>query len=234
MIGSFRSTLFLLLCTYMTTTPFLIFDFDGTLSDTLSIFIDAYNEAAPKFHLRIISKSERLTMQDLAIGQVIRTLKIHPFKLLPLIWELKRIMQREQDRMRLFPDMKEALLLAHKSGIQMGILSSNRVSIIRYVMKKTGTEDLFHFILSEKNFIGKKRYLTFLRKKYADQQIWYVGDQVSDIEACHGAKVRSIAVPWGFNTADSLQVAKPDFLVDSPRQIIEIVQNQMPEKQARD
>lgn len=42
---------------------------------------------------------------------------------------------------------------------------------------------------------------------------YYVGDEVRDIEAAHGAKIHAIAVNWGFNSLARLQLVNPDHLI---------------------
>lgn len=207
----------------MKKTPLLIFDFDGTLADTLTIFVEAYNEVAPKFHLAQISPEERLELQKQNVRDVIQRLKVKAWQLPFLILRIKRVMRREQNAMQLFPGIREVLLSAHTSGIEMGILSSNRANIIRHVMRLHGVEQCFRFILSERNLYGKDRYLGYLRRKYRNHEIWYVGDQVSDMEDSRRAKVRNIAVPWGFNTADAMKKTMPDVIVQTPQEIIDAV-----------
>jgi phosphoglycolate phosphatase len=51
----------------------------------------------------------------------------------------------------------------------------------------------------------------------------FVGDAVSDVLACQEAGVRSIAVGWGHQSATRLAAAGADDLVQSPRELLELL-----------
>lgn len=207
----------------MTPKPLLVFDFDGTLADTFDIFMAAYNEVAPRYKLNSVPDKDRPALQGQSVGVVIRTLKIPLWKLPFLIFDLKRIMRREQNAMKLFPGIKSMLRALHAQGIEMGILSFNRVSIISSVMDRVGLIACFSFIKSERNIYGKHRYLRHLRRLYPHMQIYYVGDQITDIESAQKAGVMSIAVSWGFNSAASMKDTKPDYFVQTPKELAAIL-----------
>jgi phosphoglycolate phosphatase-like HAD superfamily hydrolase len=50
-----------------------------------------------------------------------------------------------------------------------------------------------------------------------------VCDEVRDIEAAKKSGIKSIAVAWGYNTKDALIKENPDFLVNSPDELINII-----------
>ena len=54
-------------------------------------------------------------------------------------------------------------------------------------------------------------------------EIIYVGDQVRDISACRKINCKIIAVSWGYNSKSRLIKGNPDFLVDKPKDILQIV-----------
>jgi phosphoglycolate phosphatase len=51
----------------------------------------------------------------------------------------------------------------------------------------------------------------------------YVGDEVRDIQACKKSFVKIIAVTWGFDIPDVLKSHNPDFLVSTPKEILDII-----------
>ena len=52
-----------------------------------------------------------------------------------------------------------------------------------------------------------------------------VGDAVSDIHACREAGVRPVAVGWGHQSVARLFEAGPDYLVRSPRELLELLES---------
>ena len=52
--------------------PALIFDFDGTLADTLAASVKVYNDLAESYSLRTISKEEIPTLQDMELKELLK------------------------------------------------------------------------------------------------------------------------------------------------------------------
>ena len=55
------------------------------------------------------------------------------------------------------------------------------------------------------------------------RQAWMIGDSVYDLKAGKAAGVRTIAVTYGFQEADTLKALKPDAVVSAFAEITEIV-----------
>jgi phosphoglycolate phosphatase len=51
-----------------------------------------------------------------------------------------------------------------------------------------------------------------------------VGDSLSDILAAKEASVTSIAVTWGHQSLEKLLLGHPDFVVHSPRELTEVIE----------
>jgi phosphoglycolate phosphatase-like HAD superfamily hydrolase len=55
------------------------------------------------------------------------------------------------------------------------------------------------------------------------EAVFMVGDSASDIHAAREASVKSIAVSWGHQSRETLIRAEPDFIVHSPRELMEVI-----------
>jgi phosphoglycolate phosphatase-like HAD superfamily hydrolase len=51
----------------------------------------------------------------------------------------------------------------------------------------------------------------------------YIGDETRDISAAKKINIKMIAVAWGFNSFSVLNQYHPDFLVDHPRDVLNII-----------
>jgi phosphoglycolate phosphatase len=51
-------------------------------------------------------------------------------------------------------------------------------------------------------------------------EVIYVGDEDRDIIAAKKAKIKNIAVSWGYNSKNKLRQLNPDFLVNSPKEMV--------------
>jgi phosphoglycolate phosphatase len=85
--------------------------------------------------------------------------------------------------------------------------------------------DLFDPVVAGGGFLGKRRkLLKFLRNSgIKPEEVVYFGDEVRDIEATQSVGMKMAAVTWGVNDLSSLQKLQPDFLIDRPEQILQVV-----------
>lgn len=54
-------------------------------------------------------------------------------------------------------------------------------------------------------------------------ELLFVGDTEVDIETAKGLNIPVVAVTWGFRSKSNLEKLKPDYLVDSPAELIELI-----------
>ena len=94
---------------------------------------------------------------------------------------------------------------------------------IKVFLKNNGL-NFFGFIYTESNLFGKGRALNNLLIKHRldPEETIYIGDEVRDIEAAKKAGIKIISVSWGFNSAKLLQKAKPDFLINKPKELLQL------------
>ena len=88
-----------------------------------------------------------------------------------------------------------------------------------YLASEKPIEGITTQVLLEKVREKRPANLTYLQK----ENILYVGDTIGDIEASRKAGIRVAAVTWGYNTKESLEAAKPDFLISQPEELLNII-----------
>ena len=55
------------------------------------------------------------------------------------------------------------------------------------------------------------------------ENCFYVGDSDVDVITAHNADLKCIACTWGFRSKAVLEKEKPEYIIDSPKEILEIV-----------
>jgi phosphoglycolate phosphatase len=202
----------------------LIFDFDGTIADSLNSVIRIVNEHAAEYHIAPLTLADVEKMRGMTNRDIIRLYKI-PYSRIPsLVRRMQRELHRRIDDVRIIPGVKDLVLSLKRAGLHLGILTSNSRENVRCFLRARGL-DVFDFIHSESNLFGKKRALGHIMKERGLKRsdVLYIGDEVRDVEACRKARVPVIAVSWGFHRRELLKKSGPDFLVDRPGEIAEIV-----------
>ncbi len=204
----------------------LIFDFDGTIADTLSAIIRLVNEHAKEFNIKPLAETDVDELRGMSNLDIIKKYKVPLLKIPYLVLRAQKELNKRIDEMSLFPGVKELVLDLKRRGIRLGILTSNSLENVKKFLKAQEL-DIFDFIHAEQNFFGKNWALLHLLKKFhlKKEEVIYVGDEVRDIEACQKVNIAVIAVSWGFHRRKLLQDKLPTYLVDSPDEIRAIVSN---------
>jgi phosphoglycolate phosphatase-like HAD superfamily hydrolase len=203
----------------------VIFDFDGTIADTFPIVEGIAHEIAKRYGI------EMTTAEGRAIGlkQIIKQSKFPTLKIPQLLIEVKhRLGLKIKDEVNPFAEMDRVLNNLSRK-FNLGIISSNSESNIKSFLEKHQLLGLFNYIHSDSSLFGKdlvlKRFCWKYKVNYCD--IVYIGDEDRDISAAKKLEIKVIAVTWGYNDKGLLEKEKPDYLVDRPEQILEVLNNML-------
>jgi len=200
----------------------IIFDFDGTLADSLNLFIKIYNEihkscACPSFDIR-----DKDRLRDLSVAEILKEYQISAFKVPILAFKAKRKLGNKLNELELFPGIKEALQDLKNRGYSLHVLSSNSKSNLIAFLKQEEILTLFSSVYGGASLFSKARKIKklFKREGINSQNSLYIGDEIREIEACRNISLPIISVTWGFNSKQSLEKLNPNMIVDS---IIELL-----------
>ena len=198
----------------------LIFDFDGTIADTLGETRIIFNQIAPDYGIRQIEEHEIADLRHLSLKEILKKLDIPKRRVPSIIARGTGMMRANIDRLQLIPDIKEALADLREHTDAFGILTSNSTANVDVFLRKHGIRDLFEFVSSTSKLTGKARHLRAIRKTFSvkNEEMCYIGDELRDVKAAQKAKIPHAAVSWGFNSRESLEKSKPTYLFDKPHE----------------
>lgn len=201
-----------------------IFDFDGTLADTLDLFIEEYNAIAVLWRLPLITPKEKEVLRMESPHVLLKRYKIPLYTLPRLVLKLRATLQEKIDQIQIPKERVQVIRALKAGGKTLGILTSNSRENVEAILKRHGLADAFGFILTGKHVFGKDRTLKkFLKSRgVKGKDVCYIGDEIRDVEAAKKAGVISVGVTWGFNKKEALNSAKPDHLVEKPQDLCKI------------
>ena len=204
----------------------LIFDFDGTIADTLLAALRIYNELAEENGFRLIDQEEVPTLQDMDTSRVLKFLNV-PKRRVPLLLARGRRMLRG-DILSIPPidGMKETLPELREQATCFGVLTSNATENVEAFLEAHELRDLFSFISSTSTLSGKSKHLRSIARTFSldPSSMLYVGDEIRDVRAARKAAIDIAAVTWGFNSRDALAAESPRHLVDSPTDLLALLE----------
>lgn len=205
-------------------TKVIIFDFDGTLADTIDILLSITTRLSAEFGFKSATKEELAQLSNLNSWQILQYSGISIFKFPLLIRRLKAELHTEIPNIQLFPGIKEVLLELKIRGFQLGIITSNSRENVWESLEKNGLQGTFTFIYSGSTFGKHKVINKWLKLEHINpEEVVYVGDEIRDIYAAKRTGIKVIAVGWGFNSQEALAAQNPDFLIERPQELIEII-----------
>jgi len=119
----------------MNTNDVLIFDFDGTIADTLHFLIEIINRLSKEFGFKTIAAHEITELKDKSVGEVIQHLNI-PLLKVPIIAAKARIeLHKEIKSVQPAEGLKDMLQQLKSLGVKMGILTSNSLKNVMEFLK---------------------------------------------------------------------------------------------------
>jgi phosphoglycolate phosphatase-like HAD superfamily hydrolase len=202
----------------------LIFDFDGTIADSFINFLEIVQSLITKYNLNPISNEDLVKLRDLEANALISKLKIPFYKLPFLALDMKTIQQSQIKTLKVFKGLPDVLTKLKTLGYSLNILTSNSKQNVELFIKQNDLL-IFDQIYGDVSLFGKdKAVLKFIKQNSLSQEtVIYVGDEIRDIAACKKAGTKIIAVSWGFNSKAGLLKSDPDYLIDKPSELLNIL-----------
>ena len=212
----------------------IVFDFDGTLADTLDALLRIVNRLAPEFKYQQISTEQVDSFKYLSPWEVIKLSKVSLWKLPFLLKRVKAEFPLEVRNVRLFPGVIELLISLKSRGYRLGIVSSNSEANIRSLLNQNHLEDIFEFVTTASTF-GKGKVIERMIKKYncSKSNVIYIGDEIRDIQAARSIQIPIVAVGWGFNAPTTLIDKDPDFLITQPKGLLNALARLYPDRSSQ-
>lgn len=203
----------------------LVFDFDGTIADTLGETRLIFNQIAPDYGIRQVAEHEMDGLRHLSLKQLLEHLKIPKRRVPSLISRGTSMMRANINQLQLIPGMPEVLVELRRHVRSFGILTSNATSNVDLFLKAHGLREQFDFISSTSKLTGKAKHLRAIQKTFSlrPADLLYIGDELRDVKASQKASVPIAAVTWGFNSRESLAAASPDYLFDRPAEFLSLL-----------
>lgn len=202
----------------------VVWDFDGTLVDSLAASLEIFNRHAAELRYRPIEDPD--AVRSMSTREFMRHHGISVWRLPRLVRLFHAAAAEGIEQLKLYPGLIETLAALRDGGVRLGILSSNKDDNIRRCLRTNGAEEFFAFVVGYPRLFGKGKALRrILRAERADcSEVLYVGDEVRDIEAARKARVASAAVTWGFHTEPLLRASRPDHVIDDPAALRALIQ----------
>ncbi len=199
----------------------IIFDFDGTLADTISLGITLLNSYSDKFGYK---KLDLEKSKGLSALQLMSLAKISFWKLPYLVWFFKKKLAENGGQIKMISGVEKMLSELKDSGFKMGILTSNSLQTVQAFLNKYGIESYFSYIKTDVPVLKKTRALVKAKHQLKSDFI-YVGDELRDVEACRKSGIQIVSVSWGLNSFDILEQNNPQMVARNSEEAVNLIKS---------
>jgi len=209
----------------------VIFDLDGTLLDTIGDIRQALNETLVSFGFSPITSahavasighgSDHLIKQSLGSAQL-EGERLREFK--SMYYE--RQLRYQLERTKPFQDIVAMLEELRRRGIRAFVFTNKPHAIaVKLIDVKFG--NLILETVGQQDAFPPKPDITALRnlatkRGIIPEKTFFVGDSLVDIATGRAAGMPTVAVTWGYVAANTLLNERPDYLIETPRQLLDI------------
>lgn len=204
--------------------PALIFDFDGTLANTMGAAMDVYNKLAETYSFRTVTAEEIPIIQDFEVKELLKYLGVSKLRLPALLARGRKELRRDITKIELNVGLEEILPVLREQCTCFGILTSNSTENVEAFLEAKGLRHLFTFISSTSKLSGKHKHLRAIEKTFSLERskMLYVGDESRDIRASQKAGIHVAAATWGFNSQTALERQNPTHILQNPSDLLKV------------
>ncbi len=198
----------------------IIFDFDGTLADSLPVVTDLFNQWFRSNNPLTLEEVAKL--RNMNARQASRELNISIWQVPGLLVKGRKAVGRRLHEIPMHGGIESVIKNLHKDGHRLFVVSSNSPENIRKFLKAHNVYQYLSGLQGNAGLFGKTAVLKSVMRKYhlASSDTYYIADEVRDVDAAKKANVKSVAVSWGYNGYKILKAQNPSFLLSDPSQII--------------
>lgn len=204
----------------------LIFDFDGTIADTFHFFAHFLAEKARRAPL---SDEQLHALRGLSLKATSRRLGHSWLRMPGLYYAGRHWLGQVMDEVEPIDGVLEALQSLKADGYQLYILSSNSPQNIDHFLQKQGLLDVFSGIYGNIFWRGKRSVLRQLLREHnlKARDCLYIGDEVRDVVAAKRARIKSIGVGWGYNSAEELTSRGATYAAKTPAELVQVARTKL-------
>lgn len=211
---------------------YVIFDFDGTVTDTGEGILKSLQYSFEQMGHEVPDLSDLKKF----IGPPIHYSYVTFYGIDES--EVEQYIKKYRERYRkigiyecfVYDGMVETLKTLRENGVKIGIASSKPISLVYDVMEYLKLTEYFDAVVGtqfdDSNHPGKTDLVLQSMEKLGDgakERTLMVGDRYFDIDGAAGAGVDSVGVTYGYGSREEFLEHGATYIANSPKEILDIV-----------
>lgn len=213
----------------------IIFDFDGTLADSVPGIFKTVNIMAKRHNLKVISRNNVINSVGAGIDKFLERIfknRMKNFDLKNLKNEYVKLYKKNCFyKLKTYKGVKNTLKFLHNKGIINIIISNKLKKFVKKSCVYLGIDRYIKEIYGRGDLKKDKPHpypIFYVMKKYRvlKNQTLVVGDSKYDCIAAKKAKVSFVFFPYGYGKKEEVKKYKPEYYLKNFNDIIKIISDQ--------
>ena len=195
----------------------VLFDFDGTLADTIPLIVASYHHTLAASGLPAEDEAEVRSWIGRPLQPVLE--ERYPGRGAELTHTYRTWNLANHDELiEVVAGIGELVDDLHAAGARTGVVSSKKAETVRLGLRAVGLEGRIDVVAGQEQTDLHKPHpepLLYSARRLgaAPRDCVYVGDATVDVEAARAAGMGSVAVTWGAGERALLEAAGPGYVV---------------------
>lgn len=208
----------------------LIFDLDGTISDTLPTIVEAVNLCAEHFGYPKKSYAEVRAAVGNGVGLLLqRTMPEYAMNDESQCQRIKKYFADcyEQTQSKIdscYEGMHELMHELYNRGYLLAVLSNKPDNLVQMIIKNIFPDGIIAMCAGQTELPKKPDptvpLLIAEHFSVSLENTYFIGDSEVDVLTAKNAGMTSVAVSWGFRDRPVLERACPDVLIDTREELL--------------
>ncbi|HLF20783.1 MAG TPA: HAD-IA family hydrolase [Bacteroidota bacterium] len=195
----------------------VIFDMDGTLTQTYQLIFDSFNHIAKKYLGKTFSHPEITAMfgppEEGALLNVVSRDQLDE----AMVEYLRFYKDHHSQLAKLYPGIKEVLGFLKQQGRTVALFTGKGVHTTSITLDEFGIRPYFDYVVTGNDVRKHKPSAEGIQKiishfQLKPKEVLMVGDAVSDVKAAHASGVKIAAVVWDSYSRESVLQMLPDYV----------------------
>ncbi|MFX1480012.1 MAG: HAD family hydrolase [Promethearchaeota archaeon] len=223
----------------------IVWDLDGTIYDISEAIRKAVGDSVEKYEMKVNTEEimEEIAhlieeIQNFPVPKILlnsyELLKVEFLagisffkKLRIAIFLFNQFNKYKEDESRIFEGVDKLLSKMHKKKLRLAILTNNKSQYAEEVLEKFNLTKYFDTIIGFNDVSEVKpspEGIQLILKKWniKPSEAIFIGDMSTDVDAGKAANVKMVCVASGLAQKTTLQDHRPDILVDTTEELINL------------
>jgi len=210
----------------------IIFDMDGTLTQTNELIFATFNHVAERYTGRVFSPSEITAMfgppEEVAIERLVGEDRSPS-----AMEDFYRFYEEHHPRMAdLYDGIREMLHYLRGKGILMAVFTGKGRRTALITLDKIGIREMFDMVVTGSDVVNHKPSAEGIQKvmkafDLVKEEVLMVGDAVNDVKAAHEAGIPVAAVLWDSYGKDHVLQMDVDYKFQSVGELFQWLQKKI-------